>query len=197
MKTHLRQVGFAIALLGTVAVSTAAIKPSFAFLPESRVWVEGTSTVRSYSCEAAEVKGSVDATPVLDLTKLDGAVTGAEVVVDVAGLECGNGTMNSHMRKALKMTEHGAISFRLNDYATTVAGTETQVTMNGTLKIAGQERPVTIQGIATAAAEGAIRVQGSHAIKMTDFGVKPPSLMMGTMKVHDPVKLNFDVVLKP
>ena len=32
---------------------------------------------------------------------------------------------------------------------------------------------------------------------MTDYGVKPPSLMMGTMKVHDPVKLNFDVILKP
>jgi hypothetical protein len=32
---------------------------------------------------------------------------------------------------------------------------------------------------------------------MTDFGVRPPTLMMGTMKVHDPVTVHFDVLLKP
>ena len=39
--------------------------------------------------------------------------------------------------------------------------------------------------------------KGSKQLKMTDFGVRPPTLMMGTMKVHDPVKVSFDVLLKP
>jgi hypothetical protein len=30
---------------------------------------------------------------------------------------------------------------------------------------------------------------------MTDFGVEPPSLMMGTMRVHAPVTVGFDVTL--
>ena len=198
MKAHLRQIGIGIALLGAAAVSTGANLPAFTFLPESRVWVEGTSSVRSYSCEAAEVKGTVDAVgEAFDVAKLDGAVRGAEVVVDVAGLDCGNGTMNGHMRKALKVTEHGAITFRLTDYTVTGEGVNAQVRMNGTLQIAGQEQPVVVEGVASAAADGAVRVKGSHTIKMTDYGVKPPSLMLGTMKVHDPVKLNFDVVLKP
>ena len=198
MKSHLRQVGFAIALLGTAVVSTAAIAPRDGFLPESRVWVEGTSSVRSYTCEAAEVKGKVDAgAAALDVAALAGVVKAVEVVVDAAALDCGNGTMNNHMRKALKVTEHGTISFRLADYQAVAAGAETQVKMNGTLEIAGKQQPITVTGVASAAADGAIRVKGSHTIKMTDYGVKPPSLMMGTMKVHDPVKLNFDVVLKP
>ena len=198
MKPHLRQVGIVIAILGTAAVSTAAITPSFGFLPESRIWVEGTSTVRGYSCEAAEVKGTVEApTPAFDVTKLDGAVSKARVAVDVATLECGNGTMNSHMRKALKVDQHGVIAFQLTDYQATAGGAETKVRMNGTLEIAGQTRPVVVDGVATAADNGAVRVKGSTAFAMTDYGVKPPSLMMGTMKVHPNVKVNFDVVVKP
>jgi hypothetical protein len=30
---------------------------------------------------------------------------------------------------------------------------------------------------------------------MTEYGVKPPSLMLGTMKVGDPVTVSFDLVL--
>jgi hypothetical protein len=31
---------------------------------------------------------------------------------------------------------------------------------------------------------------------MTEFGVKPPTLMLGTMKVGDKVKVGFDLYLK-
>lgn len=31
---------------------------------------------------------------------------------------------------------------------------------------------------------------------MTEFGVKPPRLMLGTLKVHDNVTVFFDVVFK-
>jgi hypothetical protein len=31
---------------------------------------------------------------------------------------------------------------------------------------------------------------------MTEYGLKPPSLMMGTMKVKDAVQVHFDLLLK-
>jgi hypothetical protein len=31
---------------------------------------------------------------------------------------------------------------------------------------------------------------------MTEFGLRPPSLMLGTMKVRDKVTVNFDLYLK-
>jgi polyisoprenoid-binding protein YceI len=199
MRVHLRKAGILVALLGTAAVTTAAINPTLPFLPESRVWVEGTSSVRSYSCEAAEVKGSVDAAAAsLDVAQLEGAVRSVDVAISVATLDCKNGTMNGHMRKALKATEHGTIAFHLTGYtAAAGAGSEAKVKLNGTLEIAGQERPMVIDAVATPAANGALRVAGSKEFLMSEFGIKPPSLMMGTMKVHDKVKVGFDVVLKP
>lgn len=193
MNAYLRRAGIGIGLLGAVAVSTAAVIPT-AITPESRIWVEGTSSVRSYRCEAAEVKGNVETIgSALDVAKLDGAVRTAEVFVEVAGLDCGNGTMNGHLRKALKADQHAAVRFHLQDYDVVTAGAETRVRLTGTLEIAGTQKPFTAEGVASGASDGTLRVQGSQTIRMTEFGVKPPSLMMGTMKVHDPVKLNFDV----
>ena len=55
--------------------------------------------------------------------------------------------------------------------------------MTGPLTIAGQSREVTITGTA-ARQNGRLRVTGSKQLTMTDFGVKPPRLMAGTMRVH-------------
>ena len=68
--------------------------------------------------------------------------------------------------------------------------------MTGQLTIAGQTRDVTING--TAVREGAnLRVRGTEQLTMTDFGIQPPRLMAGTMRVHAPVTVGFDVVLRP
>ena len=70
------------------------------------------------------------------------------------------------------------------------------VAMQGTLSIAGQDRPVTINGT-VARENGQLRVRGSKRITMTEWGVRPPSLMLGTMKVAPAATVGFDVVLKP
>ena len=31
---------------------------------------------------------------------------------------------------------------------------------------------------------------------MSDYGLKPPKLMMGAFKVDDPIKVNFDLLLQ-
>lgn len=185
-----------LAVVVPAGIAWTADRAGLALQPESKLWVEGTSTVRGYTCRAARVDGSVATQPgstSLALADLENTVKTAEVSVAVAGLECGNGTMNEHLRKALKAGTSPRISYRISSYDVTSAGA---VKLNGTLSIAGTEKPVSID--ATASNEGGrLRVKGSKQLKMTDFGVRPPTLMMGTMKVHDPVKVSFDVLLKP
>ncbi len=78
--------------------------------------------------------------------------------------------MNEHMRKALKATEHTTIRFALDTYELTRSSA-----------VAG-----TLQG----------RVTGKVPVKMTDWGIKPPTLMLGTMKVGPTVTVNFDLQLQ-
>ena len=102
MDARLRRVGIIVGLVGTALVAMATLPADFPLLPESRVWVDGTSTVRSFRCDATQLSGTVDASmESFDAAQLQVAVRSVAVTIPVAGLDCRNGTMNNHMRKAL------------------------------------------------------------------------------------------------
>jgi polyisoprenoid-binding protein YceI len=173
-------------MIALPALLAAALPLSFQ--SGSRVWVSGTSTVRGYRCESTQVTGTAQGEGT-ELTQV--AQSRGEISIPVASLDCRNGTMNGHMRNALKAAENPTIRFRATSVAVTPEGA---VRMTGPLTIAGQSREVTINGTA-ARQNGRLRVTGSKQLTMTDYGVQPPRLMAGTMRVHPPVTIGFDVVL--
>jgi len=176
------------AMAGVLAVSAFSVAPrNLALSKDSRLWLEGTSTVRSYKCTASKLDVSAIGEPAAAPTEI---VKSASLVVPVAQLDCGNKTMNEHMRKALKAEQFQQISWKMTSYD--VQGTS--VTVDGKLTIAGKENAIQLKGTGTAE-NGVIRFKGSKQFKMTEYGVKPPSLMLGTMKVGDPVTVSFDLVL--
>ena len=174
------------------AVAAQATRKTVSLSPESRVWFDGTSTVRGFSCSATRIESTVQ-TDVAGISALpDQIVKAAEVVIAASALDCKNGSMNGHMRKALKATEHPNISWRMTSYRVDADS----VIMSGQLSIAGKENPIELRAFGQAA-DGSIRVKGTVPIRMTEFGVKPPTLMLGTMRVHDAVTVKFDVALNP
>ena len=118
------------------------------------------------------------------------------VTVPAEGLDCGNGTMNEHMLKALKAKDHPTIEFQLSSYTTSKTADGVQGDLTGVLSLGGVKKTITLQGTATDAGDGQFRVVGSHQLRMSEYGLKAPSLMLGTMKVDDRVKVSFDLVIK-
>jgi polyisoprenoid-binding protein YceI len=178
----------------------APAEASWTALPESRLWVDGTSTVQSYTCEAErlEVRVRTAAGAGMAMDELQTAVREVEIEVPVARLECGNGTMNNHMRDALKATEAPAITFRMVGYEVLPeANGAATVRLQGDLTIAGNTRSLMMNATATPQPGDRLPVAGTTEFKMTDWGVRPPRLMLGTLRVHDPVKVSFDILLRP
>ena len=181
----------AIAILAAVTGAARAASPdSLSLSSESRLWLEGTSTARSFKCTAGKIDVVVASEPAATPSNL---VQSASLVVPVSSLDCKNKTMNEHMMKALKAGANPQISWKLNSYSIT----GTTVVMSGLLTIAGKQNPIEITGTGSADSKGVIRMTGSKQFKMSEYGVKPPSLMLGTMKVRDPVTVSFDLVLNP
>ena len=187
-------------LVGLLAPAGAAAQSAAAtYLPvraESRLSFEGTSTVRSFTCKAGRVSGTVEVAPgQITEQVLQGQKTIREVdlAVPVATLACGNATMDGHMKKALKAEASPTIKFRLGGYD--LSGSVAK--LSGTLAIAGQEQPISLNGTLSRDEQGMLRFRGSKQIRMTEWGVKPPTLMMGTMKVGDAVTVHYDMVVKP
>jgi polyisoprenoid-binding protein YceI len=185
-------VGLALAMTGSqFGLSAQAAPPgNMTVSADSKVWIEGGSTVRSYKCTAKAIEATVSTGAEGPVAALATLVSTANVAISTAALECGNGTMNEHMRKALKQPEFPTISFKLESYDVEPSGM-----LTGKLSMAGQDRA--IQFPATFTDDGnAIRVQGNKAINMKEWGIKPPSLMMGTMKVKEMVTIHFDLTVK-
>ena len=186
-------------LLPLLATATMAqgLAPAISISDGSKVWVSGTSTVRAWRCETAQVTGNAQgaaSTAIADL----GSVSDAGMSLTVASLDCRNGTMNNHMRNALKAAQAPAIRFRATSVSVTPSGdAEAAVRLTGPLSMAGQDREVTVEGTAVRAPSGELRFRGTKQLNMTEWGVRPPSLMMGTMRVNPNVTVGFDVVLRP
>jgi polyisoprenoid-binding protein YceI len=184
-----------------LVVSTGAWKlytEQLALQPTSKLWVEGTSSIRSFSCQAGEVKATVEASGSNAVARLmtgEKAVESVNVVVPSEKLDCGNGTMNEHMRKAIKAEEAPTIAFHVTSYDMTKEANGVAGKLTGTLSLGGKTKTITVP--ATGVMEsGALHVTGSYPLAMSDYDLKAPSLMFGRIKVRDQVTVKFDLLLK-
>ena len=166
--------------------------------PTSRLWISGTSTVRSFECSASTFDANVESVPGAATAVLAGekAVSAVEIRVNTERLDCKNGTMNEHMLKALKAKTNPTIVFKLASYDLAKQAEAVRVTLNGTLSMGGVEKPISLTANATEGTSGMLHVVGTHELRMSEWGLKPPTLMLGTMKVDERVKVGFDLLLK-
>jgi polyisoprenoid-binding protein YceI len=179
------------------AIAWTRSAESLSMQAESRIWVDGKSSIKDFSCKAPEVSAVIDAAPnaVASVAAGEKAVRTVRITVPADKMDCGNGTMNQHMKKALKVDENPTIVFRLASYEVSKTANGANGTLRGTLALGGVEKPVTIAAEGSTVA-GALHVTGSYEVKMSDYDLTPPSLMFGRIKVRDAVDVKFDLMLK-
>ena len=167
--------------------------------PQSKMWVEGTSTIKSFTCTVPEFALTVNADGSGAVAAVLGgqkAVRSVELAVPTAKIECGNGKMNDHLRSALKAESNPTIRFTLASYDVAKGAEGVQGTMRGSLSLGGAQHPIDVTATATDAGNGALRVVGGYEVAMSAYDLKAPSLMFGRIKVGDKVQVKFDLVLK-
>ena len=188
-----------LALASLVPLMAASTRAPLDLQPESRLTIYGTSTVRSFQCQASSFDAKIESASNGAVEAVLGgekAVSNVVVTVPVEKLDCRNSTMNEHMRKALKAPSNPTVVFKVATYDLAKSADGVAVTLNGTLTLGGVEKPITVSALAKPGDNGTLLVSGTREIRMTEYGLKPPSLMLGTMKVDERIKVGFDVVLK-
>ncbi|NUO52751.1 MAG: YceI family protein [Polyangiaceae bacterium] len=187
---------FAAAL---VLVPIRIAPEQLAVQPQSRMWIEGTSTIRSFQCSVPEFTLTVDAEGIGAVTAVLGgqkAVRTVQLTVPATRMDCGNGRMNEHMLKTVKAEENPTIRFTLASYDVAKAGDGVQGTLRGTLTLGGATHPIDVNAVATDAGNGAMRIVGGYEVALSAFDLERPSLMFGRIKVGDKIQVKFDLVLK-
>lgn len=131
----------------------------------------------------------------LDPEDLRQPVSGS-LAIEVAGIATGIAGRDRDLRKVLDAEQFPKMEFTVEgiepSFPSITDKADVLLTVRGRLRIRDVERPLTLLSRARLM-EGTVWVRGDAALKMTDFGITPPTRMF--LKVADRVTVRFDLVL--
>src|ERR1019366_2399038 len=101
--------------------------------------------------------------------------------------------MNNNTYRALKADANPEIIFTLNNpiKSIPIKSNEKAFSVKGNLTIAGITKNIDMQGKAFIQEQGKFAFEGTQTIKLTDYGIDPPTALFGTLKVGDERTIHF------
>lgn len=175
-------------LFGCIAVSFASLAQYKYVAGESSMVIFGTSNVHDWEETCNDVTGTLNLE--MDGNKIS-KITGISMNIPVKGIKSGKGGMDDNTYKALKEPKHPNITYKIKSFGVT----DGKVHLTGTATIAGVSKEIKFPATYTVNGDK-ISFKGTANLKMTDFGVDPPTAVMGTIKCGDDIKFEFDIVFK-
>lgn len=120
--------------------------------------------------------------------------------VPVTSFRCGNRIMEGDMRRALKAGDHPRVEFVFralrggvqHDLDTGLY----HATIAGDLSLAGQTRTIDVAVSAQRISRTSFRMRAVLPLRMTDFGVTPPTALLGAIRARDGLTVTFDLMLE-
>jgi polyisoprenoid-binding protein YceI len=193
---------FSIAVLAAAVTAQAGAQETtkLQLEPGTELSISGTSTVHAFTCKTNRIDATliVDRGYTKDLTKIARPIVSVRVEIPAKSLDCGNGKMNDNMYGTLKAKDNPTITYVMSGYDlenTTATGFAAKT--QGTLTIAGKEKVISMTVKADRVEDTKATAKGEQSILLTDFGIKPPSFMLGALKVGNEIKIKFNLKAGP
>jgi len=188
-------------VVGGGQYSRSAYAKSIPVRPDSRLWLEGGSNVRDWTCKATAMEARIeleDKMPAGETGQVS-AVRGAFVKVPVRKLKCGDRHMEAHMYAALKAPSPSVESFIIAqlEWLPVSDSTSRTIEVTGFLSIAGVNRPIRMTVVGDRLSDGTLRARGALPILMTDYGVTPPRPWGGILRTANKVVIQFEIFVDP
>lgn len=184
-----------LALVASFFVLFAAAQAKYSAKDNMSLIVSGTSTLHDWDMKSS--KGDCSAAFTTNASGALTSLTSLQFSTRTEFLKSDKSAMDKNAYKALKAEANPVITFTAN--AGAVTGSEAagyQIKSTGKLTIAGATRDEEVVAFCKVNPDKSITVTGSTKISMKDFGMTPPSFMMGTIKTGNDVVLKFNLTLK-
>ena len=179
-----------VLMLATAVATTGAQSVKMNLDPASMIRVDGTSNIHDWHAASSEIAATIQVVPPIDAGSKVASVT---LTLPVKSLKSGKGGLDKNLYKALNAERNPTITFVMRTYNATPAGETYAAVITGLLTVNGVEREVTAEAVMTADGKGGLKAAGTSALKMTDFGVKPVTALMGTIRTGDAITVKFDL----
>ncbi len=163
----------------------------------SQVRVEGTSTIHDWSVETKLIGGYIEFDPLLSLDHPSPGKVNARVAVliPVRQLKSDKTAMDNVMYESMKEKDHRRIDYRLTEMTLKDAPKSPDAPLlfdtKGELVVAGVTNVIHMPVTMTRVERDKLKFNGSTSVKMTSFGIQPPT-KLGLFSTGDDVKLTFE-----
>lgn len=151
--------------------------------------IKGTSNVHQWEEKIGQLKGS--ATMIIEGEQITG-LSDAYFEIPVKSIKSTKGNMmDNKTYQALKLDKCPNIIFTLSKGI--IIGTELKA--SATLTIACISKTIDLISTVKPIGNNQIEIIGSKKLKMTDFEIKPPTALLGTMVTGNEITIEFNVKL--
>ena len=163
---------------------------------ESKLSINGKSNVNDFRCRSEH---ELQRDPMNFSYNFKGDtvnVNGVSLTLAVSKFDCGKRAINRDFRSTLKYEEYPFIQIVLNELVLNDAKDIVPSSAKVSISIAGEKRNYEVELHAFESHEKSILVGGKKTLRMTDFGLTPPSPMFGLIQVSDELEVEFDLVIQ-
>lgn len=157
----------------------------------SSIKVKGTSTLHDWEMVVGEFDCKVDAF-INDQLKL--VINSINFSCDATSLTSDNSIMDKKAQEALNANRHKRIGFvfaSIKEVA--IQGGTVQGNVNGNMNIAGVNRKLVLPFSGVIDTDYNVKLSGELKLKMSDFNMKSPTALLGTVKTGDDVTVHYEL----
>lgn len=168
----------------------------------SKLFLNGKTNINRFSCYSTEHYPPLKVEFKVGKDGRNIMFTPTVLPLTISALDCGQKEINRDMQKALNSEAYPRILIELSEVAFSTASTMRNpgewgnITADTKITISGITRPKVLCLKARRMANGTLNLTGKEELKMTEFGIEPPTTLMGLIRVQDEIEINFDLLLK-
>lgn len=172
----------------------------------SQLVIAGTSNVNEFtcdcSCERDFTRSTLEFSQHPESNRIDFA--NARLKLTTTNLDCGHKIMNKDLYETLRAKDFPHISITLLQAEIPAQNQQRFVSLDRwmdidaftRITIAGQNKRVHIPVKGRRLEGDRFHFTGEISLNMTDFGLEPPSAMLGLIKVNDKITIQLDLVVQ-
>lgn len=182
---------YIILIVGLISYSMPSVAQLLKLNPRlSTITISGTTNVHDWKSNVGTIKGDL----VVNSSK---QIQSLQVDIPVTSIKSDEKLMDKKTYEAFDSDKNPTISFKLTEVnSLQIKDKDVNAIILGNLTMAGVSRKISIKTNGKNTKNGTYEFKGTVDLKMTDFKMKPPTALLGVMKVGDAVKLNFNVIFE-
>jgi hypothetical protein len=202
-------------------VASGADTTQLVIAPRSSLVLSGSSNVTGWRCTGTMLEGRMDvAAPVEKVNEVIDRIEDGDIgpwmsnpsagrfpqprfdlTIPIASLRCTGGRpMEKDMTRALKSDRTPAITFRFAGLRSGITHhideKEFEATIAGQLSLAGVTREISFPVTARRLSRSQFRLTANMPVRMTDFGVAPPTALFGVIKAGNELSVRLDLTME-